>query len=204
MEIPLQITFRNMAPSEAVENAIQDKAFKLDSFYDRILSCRVVVEAPHRRHRKGKAYQVRIDLSVPGTELVINRAPKRLKTTKSLALEKELVEAHEPSKQAAHADIYVAIRDAFNAAGRKLQDFARRQSGVVKPHDERPRGHVASLFPEAGYGFLETPDGREIYFHSHSVLQPGFDRLDLGSEVYFAEEEGEKGPQASTVQLVGK
>jgi len=204
MEIPLQITFRNMAPSEAVESAIRDKAFKLDSFYDRILSCRVVVEAPHRRHRKGKAYQVRIDLSVPGTELVINRAPKPLKTTKSLASEKELVEAHEPSRHAAHADIYVAIRDAFNAAGRKLQDFARRQSGAVKPHDGQPRGRVTRLFPEAGYGFLETPEGREIYFHSHSVLQPGFDRLDLGSEVYFAEEEGEKGPQASTVQLLSK
>jgi cold shock CspA family protein/ribosome-associated translation inhibitor RaiA len=204
MEIPLQITFRNMAPSEAVESAIRDKAFKLDSFYDRILSCRVVVEAPHRRHRKGKAYQVRIDLSVPGTELVINRAPKRLKTTKSLASEKELVEVHEPSKHAAHADIYVAIRDAFNAAGRKLQDFGRRQSGAVKPHNGQPRGRVTRLFPEAGYGFLETSEGRMIYFHSHSVLQPGFDRLDVGSTVYFIEEEGEKGPQASTVQLIGK
>jgi cold shock CspA family protein/ribosome-associated translation inhibitor RaiA len=207
MEIPLQITFRNMAPSEAVESAIRDKAFKLDSFYDRILSCRIVVEAPHRRHRKGKAYQVRIDLSVPGTELVVNRAPKLLKTAKLLPSErseKELVEAHEPSRQAVHADIYVAIRDAFNAAGRKLQDFARRQSGAVKPHDGQPRGRVARLFPEAGYGFLETPDGREIYFHSHSVLQPGFNRLDVGSTVYFIEEQGEKGPQASTVQLVAK
>jgi cold shock CspA family protein/ribosome-associated translation inhibitor RaiA len=200
----MQITFRNMARSEAVESAIRDKAFKLDSFYDRILTCRVVVEAPHRRHRKGKAYQVRIDLSVLGTELVINRAPKRLKTAKSLASEKELVEAHEPSKHAAHADIYVAIRDAFNAVERKLQDFARRRSGGVKPDNGQPRGRVKRLFPEAGYGFLETPEGREIYFHSHSVLQPGFNRLDLDSEVYFAEEERKKDLQASTVQLVSK
>jgi cold shock CspA family protein/ribosome-associated translation inhibitor RaiA len=207
MEIPLQITFRNMLPSGAIENAIREKASKLDSFYGRILSCRVIVEAPHRHHRKGKAYEVRIDLTVPGAELVINRAPKHLKAAKLLLSErseKELVETHEPSKHAAHGDPYVAIRDAFNAAGRKLQDFARRQSGAVKPHNGQISGRVVRLFPEAGYGFLETSDGREIYFHGHSVLEPGFDRLDVGSEVHFVEEEGEKGPQASTVQFVGK
>jgi len=74
MEIPLQITFRNMPPSEAIENNIREKTAKLKSFDNRIISCRVVVEAPHRHRHKGKAYQVRIDLTVPGSELVINRA----------------------------------------------------------------------------------------------------------------------------------
>jgi ribosome-associated translation inhibitor RaiA len=131
MEIPLQITFRNMAPSQAIEDNIREKVSKLESFYDRIMSCRVIVEAPHRHHRKGKAYEVRIDLTVPGGELVVNRAPKRLETAKlrlqkvSEKEENELIESHEPSKHAAHEDIYVAIRDAFNAAGRKLEDHAR-------------------------------------------------------------------------------
>ena len=83
MEIPLQITFRNMPPSQGIEDNIREKASKLESFYDRIMSCRVIVEAPHRHHRKGKAYEVRIDVTVPGGELVINPSPKRLKAAKS-------------------------------------------------------------------------------------------------------------------------
>src|SRR4030095_15113929 len=92
---------------------------------------------------------------------------------------KARAESHEPSKHAAHEDVYVAIRDAFNAAGRKLQDYARRHSGAVKVHDGGPPAWVARLIPEKRYGFLETADGREIYFHGNSVLQPGFDRLEV-------------------------
>jgi cold shock CspA family protein/ribosome-associated translation inhibitor RaiA len=204
---PLQITFRNMPHSPAIEETIREKAAKLDFYYDRIMGCHVVVEAPHRHHHKGKAYQVRIDLTVPGGKLVINRAPKRLSAARLRELElagKDLTESHEPSKHAAHEDVYVAIRDAFNSAGRKLQDYARKRRGKVKVHEPAPLARVTKLFPEEDYGFLETPDGREIYFHKNSVLHPGFDQLEVGTEVYFAEAAGEKGPQASTVRLVGK
>src|SRR6516225_5610681 len=78
MMVPLKITFRNMARSRAIEDSIREKAQKLDSFYNHIMSCRVIVEAPHRHHHKGKAYVVRIDMSVPGGEIVVNRQPKRL------------------------------------------------------------------------------------------------------------------------------
>jgi cold shock CspA family protein/ribosome-associated translation inhibitor RaiA len=205
MEIPLKITFRDMAPSPAIEANIREKAAKLDSLYDRIMSCRVIVEAPHRHHHKGKTYEVRIDLTVPGGELIINHAPKRLaaaKLNRSEEPEKDFAELHEPSKHAAHEDVYVAIRDAFNAAGRKLQDHARRQSGKVKVHEPAAVARIVKLFPFEDYGFLQTPDGRELYFHKNSVLAPGFDRLDVGTEVHFAEEEmGDKGPQASTVRF---
>jgi cold shock CspA family protein len=207
MEIPLKVTFRNMPPSPAIEASIKEKAAKLDTFYERIMSCRVIVEAPHRRHYKGKAYLVRIDLTVPGGELVVNRAPKRLETAKVRLSElsgKDLIESHEPSKHAAREDIYVAIRDAFNAAGRKLQDYARRQRGKVKAHEPAAHAVVSKLFPEDGFGFIQTPDGREIYFHKNSVLPPGFDQIQVGAEVYFAEEQGAKGPQASTVRFAGK
>ena len=130
---PLQITFRNMAPSAAIEKQIRDKAAKLDVFYDRIMSCRVIVEAPHRHHHKGKAFVVRITLGVPGPDIVINHAPKRLSAAQRAELEEaELAENHRPSKHGAHEDLYVALRDAFHAAERKLQDHARRQNGVVK------------------------------------------------------------------------
>jgi cold shock CspA family protein/ribosome-associated translation inhibitor RaiA len=207
MKIPLQITFRNMPPSESIEKNILQKAAKLELFCKPITSCRVTVEAPHRHHHKGKSYQVRIDLTAPGTEIVINRASKRLKATElrlSEPPERKLAESHATSKQGAHEDVYVVIRDAFNAAGRRLQDYVRRQSGAVKVHEPAAHARVSKLFPLEGYGFLNTPDGREIYFHGNSVLEPGFDHLDIGAEVHFIEEQGEKGPQASTVRFAGK
>jgi len=196
-----------MSPSPTVEAHIREKAGKLDAFYDRIMSCHVTVEAPHRRHRKGKRYRVRIDITAPGGELVINRAPRRIHEPdleQSKAPLHEQLENHEPSKQAAHEDIYVAIRDAFDAARRKLQDYARRQRGQVKIHEGQPQARVSKLLPEEGFGFLETPDGREIYFHRNSVLAPGFDHLEIGMGVFFAEEQGEKGTQATTVKAMGK
>ena len=207
MKIPLQITFRNMLPSEAIENNVREKAAKLDSLYDGIMSCRIVIEAPHHHHHKGKAYQVSIDMIVPGGELVVNRAPKRLdaaKTPRPEELENDLTESHEPSKHGAHEDPYVAIRDAFNAAARKLQDHARRKRGKVKLHASAAVARVIRLFPIEDYGFLQTPDGRELYFNKNSVIAHGFDRLAVGTEVLFAEEPGEKGPQASMVRVIGR
>ncbi len=176
MRLPLQLTVRNMSLSEAAEADIREKAARLDSFYDQVMGCRVIVEAPHRHHHKGVLYNVRIDMTVPGSEIVIKREP--------------------------HEDLYVAIRDAFDAARRQLEDFARRRRGDVKTHEAPSHARVTKLLAE--YGFLETPDGREIYFHRNSVLDGGFDRLKTGAEVRFSEEEGEQGPQASTVAVIGK
>ena len=195
-----------MAPSEVIEAHIREAAEKLDVFYDEIMRCRVLVETPHRHHRKGKLYHVRIDLTVPGGEFAIKRAPKLIsdrplrfpKAPDDVALE----ESRELSKYAVHDDIQLTIRDAFDAARRKLQDYARRRRGVVKVHEGPPHAHVSKLFPEEEFGFLETPDGREIYFHANSVVDSGFGGLKIGTEVHFVEEMGEKGPQASTVTPV--
>ena len=169
MILPLQITARNIELTEAIRTNIEEKVEKLDEFYKRIMSCRVVVEAIPKR----SLYNVNVDISVPGKELVIKREPNR--------------------------DLYVAIRDAFEAAYRKLEDFARVQRGDKKHHEETPHARVSTLFLDDGYGFLTTPEGREIYFHENSVLGRGFKRLKVGTEVRFVESEGEKGPQASTV-----
>ena len=195
-----------MAPSEVVEAHIREAAQKLDEFCDEIMGCRVLVEIPHQHHRKGKLYHVRIDLTVPGAEFVIKRAP-RLVTDRPARFRKapedvELEESRELSKYAAHDEIQLSIRDAFDAARRKLQDYARRRRGVLKLHEGSPHARVTKLFPDEGFGFLETADGREIYFHENSVLDSGFSRLKIGTEVHFVEELGEKGPQASTVTPV--
>lgn len=183
MELPLQITFRDIEPSTSIEANIREKALRLERFSDHIIACRVVVEMPHRRHHQGKLYHVRLDLTLPGGELVVSR---------------------EPTAHHAHEDVYVAIRDAFDAAARQLEDYVRRQRGRTKAHEAPPYGRVVRLVPHQDHGFIETPDRREIYFHRNSVLDVGFDALKTGDEVRFVEESGEKGPQASTVHPVGK
>jgi ribosomal subunit interface protein len=180
---PLQITFRHMDPSEAVESKIRERAGKLEKFYDQIMGCHVVVEAPHKHQHKGGLYWVHLDITVPDGELVVNR---------------------NPSQRSSHEDVYVAIRDTFDVARRRLEDHARRQRQNVKTHEVPPHGKVSELFPEMDYGRISTPDGRSIYFHRNSVLNAGFDELKLGTEVRFAEEPGDEGPQASTVRVIGK
>jgi ribosomal subunit interface protein len=183
MQVPLQIAFHNLDRSESVTALIEEKVAWLERFYDRITGCRVVVEAPHRHRRQGKAYLVRIDLTVPGSEIVVNR---------------------EASLHVQAQDLHIAIRDAFEAARRRLEDHVRKQRKEVKTHEAIPHAWVSQLFPEEGYGFLTTPDDREVYFHQHAVLNGDFQHLQVGTEVAFAEQAGEKGPQASTVRLIGR
>ena len=111
MQVPLQISFRNMDPSPAIETVVREKAAKLGRFFERIVSCDVTIEAPHRHHHKGKLYKVRIDIGMPGNDVHVNQ---------------------EGPKNRAHEDVYVAIRDAFDAAVRQLEDHARKLRGDVK------------------------------------------------------------------------
>lgn len=184
MKLPVQISFHNLTRIEAVENRIVEEAAQLDEFCDHIMSCRVVVDVPHRHHQVGNAYQVRIDIKVPGQEIAVKREPVE----------------HDPF----YENVNVAVRDAFNSAARKLEEYVRRQRQDVKHHEVAPQGRVTKLFSEDGYGFIETPDGREVYFHANSVLGGKFDDLAIGTEVTFAEELGDQGPQASTLRILGR
>jgi len=197
MILPIQITFRNMEPSREAEEWIRSEAVKLDEFYNRIMACRVVVELPSRHRRFGSRYHIRIDLTLPGGELAVKREPSLRGDIQQIGERK--IEKHLEVK-APHRELRQAINDAFKEMGRRLQDYSRRQRGNVKTHELAPRARVTKLFPEEGYGFLETPGGREIYFHKNSVLDGGFDRVKVGMAVRFAEEQGEKGPQASSVR----
>lgn len=184
MQFPLQITFRNMPSSEAIEANIREKAEKLQRYYSHILNCNIVVEAPHRHHHKGKIYHVRIDINVPNKELVVSR---------------------DPHQNHAHEDVYVAIRDAFEAARKQLESFAAKQRGEIKTH-ETPHsiGQIIAVLEGQDHGFIRTQEGREIYFHKNSVLSSAFSELEPGSVVKFIEHTGEKGPQASSVSLLNK
>ena len=135
MQTPLKITMRHMAPSEALETRIRSKAAKLEEFYPNITACSVAIEEERRLHQQGSWFKVRVIARVPEHEVVVNRD-------------------HDE-------DPYVALRDAFDAVKRQLEDFARVQRGDVKTHPQLLRGAVARIFGEEAYGFIASDDGNE-------------------------------------------
>jgi cold shock CspA family protein len=181
MQTQPQISFDDLPVDEAVREAALGHVARLEKTYDRITGCHVVIAQPHRHHREGRLYSVRVDLVVPGSEIVVNR--------------------NHPADHA-HEDVYVALRDSFDATRRRLEDHARHLRGAVKRHLPRAEGRVTQIFPLQGYGFIETPDGREIYFHRHALSADDFRIVDLGTRVHFTEEEGDEGPQAASVEVV--
>jgi len=183
MQIPLQVTFRNLKRSPALEVEVRKHAERLDRFYDRIMSCRVVIEERHKHHHQGNHFHVSLDVTVPGGELVASR---------------------EPDEHHAYTDVHVAVRDAFDSMRRQLEDYARRHDQRLKVHAPPPHGRVVELNPAEDRGRIETPGGRLIYFHRNSVVGADFGALTIGAEVRFHEEAGELGPQASTVHVLGK
>lgn len=177
MKIPLQITLRGVDASEALETRVRAKAEDLERFYPPLMSCRIVVEMQARHRHQGRNFNVRIHLGVPGGEIAIDRDH--------------------------HEDVYVAVRDAFDAARRKLEDYGHMQRGDEKLHATTAHGRVARLDRDGGFGFIETSDGREFYFSSANVVAPAFASLDVGAQVQFLEDAGSDGPQAKRVS-VGK
>lgn len=199
MQLTPTITFRGVERTPALEEEVMTRLGKLETYYQRIMGCRVLVELVQRHHEIGNRYHVRIDLTVPGEELVVAHEASLRATTREAGAEK-ITRLAEPDPERKHAR--VAIREAFDIARRRLQDYARRQRGTVKTAVRQARGRVSQMFPTDLYGYIEAEDGHEVYFQKSSVLKDAFDRLAVGSAVSFVEEPGEKGPQASTVRLV--
>ena len=178
MQRQTQIVFRDMERSEALETRIRARAEKLEQFHRRITGCRVTVEESDRHHSQGRHFGVRVDVDVPGRGPIV-------------------------STMHHHEDVYVAVRDAFEAVERGLEESTRELRGQVKVHETPQHGKVARLSVEEGFGFIETADGRELYFSRANVVHPSFDRLEPGAEVQFIEEPAAEGAQAKRVS-VGK
>jgi ribosomal subunit interface protein len=177
MQLPVEISYRNVLKSDEIETLIREKAARLDKFCDHIVRCDVAVEKPNHAQHNGNPYRVRIDLTVPPQhELVVE--------------EKQMEhEMHEPLSK--------VINDAFKAMERRLKELVDKQRQDVKRHDE-PRALVSKIFRENGYGFITDLLGRDIYFHRNSLVGSSFDDLAIGAEVRFDETVGEMGPQATT------
>jgi cold shock CspA family protein len=185
MQVPLEISFRDIEKSDAIETLIREKTQKLEKICDYMTSCRVAVAKPQKHQQSGSPYRVRLDVRIPpGHEIVVKR---------------------EPGEGDMHEPLDKVIRGVFDSAWRQVKEIVERQRDDVKTHPQQEAGGlVDELVQSEGYGFLRTVDGRRVYFHRNSVLNDDFDRLEVGTGVRFVEEMGEDGPQASTVQIVDK
>lgn len=184
MQVPAQIDFQGMDASPELRRRAEEWIGKLETRFGRITSCRVAVKAPGEHHKTSGLYEVNIEMALPdGRNVTAARTP--------------------PADERFQIARF-ALDEAFKRARRQLQDQARRLRGQVKSHVAAPMGTIVDLHSDDGYGFVRTADDRDIYFHRNSVLEEGFDKLELGTRVTFSEEQGIKGPQASTVRVIGK
>jgi len=117
MRVTPEISFRNFEATNGIRDLINEEVAKLETFYDRIIGCSVMMEVPHRRHEEGNLYHVRVRMTIPGRQLVVSR---------------------DPSGRHAHADPYLAVRDAFAAMRRRLDEYAQKRRGKVKTYDGPP------------------------------------------------------------------
>ena len=182
MQEPLQIAFHNMESSPALEQRVRELFAKLERYYDGIISARVVLEAPHKQPHKS-TLGVSISIGVPGRDIVVKREQR----------------VHE-----ADHNVWV-LNEAFEVAGRQVEEYSRMQRREVKALEpERQYARVVRLYPGQDYGFIETRERQNIYFHRAVVREDKFDQLEEGSEVLYtlADEEGPMGPMASNIQLV--
>jgi ribosomal subunit interface protein len=187
MQVALEVTYRDVEKTAAIEALIQEKVAKLERLCDYISNCQIALEKIHDRPKQGSPFRVRIDLTVPPNH--------------------ELVADCHPPDRNQYPDIDTVIRDAFSKIERQLKELTRQQREREKSKGsgiQETAALVTTLYPEADYGFIKTLEGEEIYFHRHSVLHGDFDRLEVGTGVRFAVEEGKNGPQATSVQIVNK
>jgi ribosomal subunit interface protein len=183
MERPLELSFKNLQSSEFVEGLVRERVARLERLHDRITSCHVYIEAPHKRRRKGNLYEITLEVRVPGTELAV---------------------ASKPGDMNAHSDINVAIRDAFNAMERQLKRWKQKIGGDVKSHQGNLQGRIAEIDHEKGFGQILAVDGRLVYFHENSVVGGRFGDLGVEDpvELVVQSDESDIGPQASTVRAL--
>lgn len=184
MPIPVQITFHGLSSSDALRQHIAEHAQRLERYSRHIIACEVVVEHTEKHHHKGNRYRLRVHLRIPGEDIQASRGPG-------------------PGNKD-YEDPYVAMREAFDAVRRQLEDHERERRRHVKSHEPPDHGEVSQMFPAADYGVIRTPDGRDVSFHRHSVVDGDFDRLAVGNEVRFTEIMDEEGPWASTVHAAGR
>lgn len=177
------ITFRNLDSSPAIEQKVRERIVDIEKYHPRITSCDVVIEMPQKPRVSGREFLVQINIRVPGPDIHVARSVSH-------------------SEAAGNLDL--AIRDAFNAARRMLQDQDREMDiHRVKRHAPVLHGEIDRLFEGEGYGFISGEDGEEYYFSRESIGENGWEKLRVGTRLKFRAEDGENGPYAANVSVAG-
>ncbi|HKK70651.1 MAG TPA: HPF/RaiA family ribosome-associated protein [Candidatus Krumholzibacteria bacterium] len=185
MQVPLELTFRGVKKTEALDDLVRDKVEKLHRVCDYLTSCRVAVERPQGNPSTGSSYRVRVAVQVPRGH--------------------ELVAVREPSQGTVNDTLETVIHRTFDAMRSQLEQLVAKQRRDVKAHPSQDMvGIVDQLFPDEDHGFLKTPEGESVYFHRNAVVNEDLEDLVVGTGVRYVEEMGEQGPQASTVQVVAR
>jgi ribosome-associated translation inhibitor RaiA len=175
MQLPLRISFHGMGRSDAIEAAVREKARHLERFSGDIMACRVTVDLLQKHSHQGRPLGVRIDLTIPGRELIVNRVENE--------------------------DLQVALRDAFDDIRRQLEEAVRQRRGLEKQHARELHGEVVRIDDEGGFGFIRIPDGQEYWFGRDNVVGDGFEQLTVGTPVQFIAVVAAQGLQATRVSL---
>jgi ribosomal subunit interface protein len=185
MQVTPEVIFNGIRRSPWVETYVAERLAHLEKFSQDITRCHVTLAREQSSQRKGNRYSVMVEVRVPRQH--------------DLAVKKQK-QIHDMRSQ-----LPAIINEAFGAIETQLKRTVARRRREEKAHNGQPHGMVEKLFAEEGYGFIRgLDDDRQFYFHRNSVLHDDFERLTVGTEVRFAAEQGEEGPQASSVQMVGK
>jgi ribosome-associated translation inhibitor RaiA/cold shock CspA family protein len=188
MQTALQITFKDMDHSDALETIIRERARRMEKFHRRIISCRVVVEAPHRSAEGFKPpLGIAVEVKIPGQDTIVAKDAEERREVKG--------------------DHTAVVNRAFEAIERQLREVAeyRNHPGKQQGAAAGDTGVVVRLFPQQGYGFIEIRESPDLYFTRNAVVGGSYDDLEVGTVVHVtrATEEGPMGPQASSVRLLG-
>ncbi len=183
MSLPIDVSYRGMEKSAAIEELIQKKAAKLEQVCNEVNSIRVALDVDHKRQRSTTTFRVRLDFNVPpGHELCVKR---------------------ESTGENAKDDLYQLVRETFDAAKRQAGKLSEKKSGRVKPHPEHEvQAVISKLFHGEDYGFVRTLNERDVYFHRNSVVYGDFEELAVGDGVALEVTQGEKGLQATSLRLI--
>ncbi|PIZ04779.1 MAG: ribosomal subunit interface protein [Gammaproteobacteria bacterium CG_4_10_14_0_8_um_filter_38_16] len=178
MQVPVQITFRDLPHSDAVKSHLEERVDKLQQFCHNIISCHIVVELSNKNQHRGNLHNTHITITVPGKELVTTRNEME--------------------------DMYLSIRSAFDDMTVQLESYVEHIQNKVKNHQTTTTmaGKIVRLFNGDGFGFIEGANGIEFYFNANHVLEPNFHKLTVGTPVHFIEGMGTDGPQAHRVKII--
>lgn len=187
MDVPIEISFKDIEKSEALEGLIREKIAKLEQFHSHVVSCRVVVFIPHHRSVEPQPIAISVEVALPGSKMIVAKA--------------------EDNRESGRGGNAVLVSTVFDKVLRQIKDENRIMQGEVKAHASAgTTGRIARLFPEQNYGFVEVVGSPDLYFTRNAVQDGDYDDLAVGDmvQVTIATDEGPMGPQASSVRTIGE